>query len=97
MNQGKTIFSQIMDFIPIYEFQKCVKPLQRQLQNKKLYLLGSVSLYGICSTDVPGKPQRYPGMFESSAEQTLSYGHPRHHFSEYSCKRQFREGLENLC
>lgn len=24
MNQGKTIFSQIMDFIPMYEFQKCV-------------------------------------------------------------------------
>jgi hypothetical protein len=25
MNQGKTIFSQIMDFIPMYEFQKCVE------------------------------------------------------------------------
>ncbi|HAM52363.1 MAG TPA: hypothetical protein DCP92_17330 [Nitrospiraceae bacterium] len=25
MNQGKTIFSQLMDFIPMYEFQKCVE------------------------------------------------------------------------
>ena len=25
MNSGKTIFSQIMDFIPVYEFQKCVE------------------------------------------------------------------------
>jgi len=24
MNQGKTIFSQLMDFIPLYEFRKCV-------------------------------------------------------------------------
>lgn len=24
MNYGKTVFSQIMDFLPIYEFQKCV-------------------------------------------------------------------------
>ena len=24
MNQGKTIFSQLIDFIPLYEFRKCV-------------------------------------------------------------------------
>ena len=25
MNSGKTIFSQLMDFLPMYEFQKCVE------------------------------------------------------------------------
>ena len=25
MNSGKTVFSQLMDFIPVYEFQKCVE------------------------------------------------------------------------
>src|SRR5258707_10832379 len=25
MNSGKTIFSQLMDFLPIYEFRKCVE------------------------------------------------------------------------
>ena len=25
MNQGQTVFSQIMDFLPIYEFRKCVR------------------------------------------------------------------------
>ncbi|HQM46131.1 MAG TPA: DUF4372 domain-containing protein, partial [Smithellaceae bacterium] len=24
MNSGRTIFAQLMDFIPIYEFRKCV-------------------------------------------------------------------------
>jgi len=24
MNSGKTIFAQLMDFVPAYEFQKCV-------------------------------------------------------------------------
>jgi hypothetical protein len=24
MNRGQTVFSQIMDFIPMYEFRKCV-------------------------------------------------------------------------
>ncbi len=25
MNSGKTIFSQLMDFIPTYEFRKCIE------------------------------------------------------------------------
>lgn len=25
MNTGKTVFSQVMDFLPVYEFQKCVR------------------------------------------------------------------------
>lgn len=25
MNQGQTVFSQVMDFVPMYEFRKCVQ------------------------------------------------------------------------
>jgi hypothetical protein len=25
MNEGKTVFSQIMEFLPMYEFRKCVE------------------------------------------------------------------------
>lgn len=25
MNSGKTVFSQVMEFLPVYEFQKCVE------------------------------------------------------------------------
>ena len=28
MNTGKTVFSQVMDFLPVYEFQKCVRRYQ---------------------------------------------------------------------
>ena len=34
MNYGKTIFSQIMDFIPPYEFRKCVKRYECQYKAK---------------------------------------------------------------
>jgi len=71
--------------------------LRWQLQDKELHLLGSISLHGICSTDIPGKPQRYPGMLKSSAEETLSHGHPWQGLSEYSRERQSGKGLENLC
>jgi len=33
MNSGKTIFSQLMDFLPVYEFRKCV---ERYKGNRKL-------------------------------------------------------------
>jgi hypothetical protein len=33
MNSGKTIFSQLMDFLPVYEFRKCV---ERYNGNRKL-------------------------------------------------------------
>jgi len=28
MNTGKTIFSQVMDFLPLYEFRQCVRRYQ---------------------------------------------------------------------
>jgi len=32
MNSGKTIFAQLMDFIPIYEFRKCVERYNRNFK-----------------------------------------------------------------
>lgn len=36
MNKGKTIFSQLMTFIPIYEFNKCVKKYKGDYRIRKL-------------------------------------------------------------
>jgi hypothetical protein len=34
MNSGKTIFSQLMDFVPKYEFRKCVERYKGQYKTK---------------------------------------------------------------
>ena len=39
MNYGKTIFSQIMDFIPSYEFRKCVNRYEGQYKVKSFSCL----------------------------------------------------------
>lgn len=39
MNQGKTIFSQIMDFLPLSEFRKCVKKHRGNYKVKKFSCL----------------------------------------------------------
>lgn len=39
MNQGKTVFSQIMDFLPLHEFRKCVKKYQGHYKVRKFSCL----------------------------------------------------------
>ena len=51
MNNGKTIFSQIMSNIPEREFKACVDRIQGQLQIKELYMQGSVSCDELCSAN----------------------------------------------
>src|SRR4030042_4268552 len=50
------------------------QPLQWQLQGQKFFMLGSVSIYGFCTTYLSRKPERYPSMLACSSKQTLSYG-----------------------
>jgi len=58
MNTGRTIFSQLMDFLPIHEFRQCVQRYPRQLQDPELFLLGPVSLLGLCPTHLSRKALR---------------------------------------
>ncbi len=41
MNSGKTIFAQLMDFLPAYEFRKCVEQYDGHYKIKpnKIYFL----------------------------------------------------------
>ena len=52
MYEGQIVFSQLMDFLPEYQFQKCVDRYKGDNPYKKLFMLGSIPLHGICSTHV---------------------------------------------
>lgn len=68
------------------------KELQRQLQSEDVFVLGSVSVHGICTTDLSREPSGYRGMSALDREQALSYGHTRDGIEKYhcSCKRESR-------
>ena len=51
MNSGRTIFAQLMDYIPSYEFRKCVEWYNGNYEGRTLFLLGSVPLQGLCPTN----------------------------------------------
>ena len=48
-----------------------------QLQGKELRLLGPISLYGLRTTHLSGKPEGYPGMPQINETRALPHGHPR--------------------
>jgi len=82
---------------PHARIQAMRKTLQRQLQDKELHLLGSVSLYGLCPADLPGESERYPGMLAGITDQVVSLGHPRQGIKKYLGQRQPGKRLEDLC
>jgi len=59
MNYGTTVFTQMMNFLPLYEFRKCVQRLSGQLQSQTVLGLDQYFMYGFCATNPIGKPPRY--------------------------------------
>ena len=55
--------------------------LSRRLQGKKFYMSRSISMHGIRSNHVPGKPAGHRIMPPLAKPETLSYGHTRKGFS----------------
>src|SRR5688500_7974484 len=93
MNSGKTVFSQVMDFLPAYEFRLCV---DRQLQSEKFFMLGSISLNGLCSAHLSRKSQGHRDLSARCWRKALSHGHSLQGLSQHSGTRQRTARLENL-
>ena len=75
---------------------KC-RPVPRQLQDQGFHLSRSISLHGLCTTDLSGKSQRYRIMSSISKKQTLSYGYLWQCISQHIGQRQQGKGLADLC
>jgi hypothetical protein len=71
--------------------------LQWPLQSQTLFLLEPISLYGLCSTHLSGKPPRHRGLSPFSSTKTLSYGFSQQRLPQHSGSCQSDQGLANLC
>ena len=72
-------------------------PLQRKSQDQEFYLFGSILLYGLCSTHLPGKFARYRNLFTGFQKQAVSYGYSQPDFTKHVGSCQSGTRLENLC
>src|SRR5512139_208865 len=71
--------------------------IQWPLQSQTLFLLESISLYGLCTTHLSGKPERHRGLSPFSSTKTLSYGFSWQGLPQHSGSCQSDQGLANLC
>jgi len=73
VNSGKTIFAQLMDFLPSTNSIMC-PTIPWPLQNEKLFLLESVSLHGLRTVYVSREFKRYRGLSSFSPTEDLHMG-----------------------
>jgi hypothetical protein len=52
MYSGKIVFSQFTEFLPFYQFRKCVALYNGNDYVKKFHLYGSIFVYGVRSIDL---------------------------------------------
>ena len=56
MNMGKTLFAQLMDFLPWSTFSRIVARYDGDRAVRIAVVHGTIPRDGICPTDVPRKP-----------------------------------------
>ena len=71
--------------------------IQWPLQSQTFFLLEPISLHGLCSTNLSGKPPRHRSLSPFSSTETLSHGLPRECLTKHPCSCQSDQGLMNLC
>ena len=83
-------------FSPATGIQKVCRTILRKLQGSKVFMYGSVSMYGICSANLSRKSPRHRSMFTCDAIQTLSHGNSQQNFKINFGRRKRKQRLVNL-
>ncbi len=76
-------------------------PLRSELsgrpQCQKFHMPRSISLYGLCSTDISRKPPRHRSLSSCTATEVVPHGYSRNSSKVESRRRQRTAGLAHIC
>jgi hypothetical protein len=97
MNSDKTIFAQVMDFLPMNDFRKCVKRYQGNYKTQKFSCLDQFLCIEFAQLtnreslrDIEICPRSVHGKFHHM-------GFPRFHSTKYFSWRKRKSSLAHLC
>ena len=76
MNTGKTLFAQLMDFLPWTTFTRDRRPVWRRSPGPDAFLRRAIPVHGLRPADLPGKPARHRDLPLGPRIETLSHGLP---------------------
>jgi hypothetical protein len=77
MNPGKTLFAQIMDFLPWRHLRSDCRALRWQPRGAEAILCDAVLGHGLRPTDLPGEFARHRGVPVGTNGKALPYGFSR--------------------
>ena len=77
MNSGKTLFAQLMDFLPWSTFTRIVARYRGGSAGADAVLRRALSGHGIRAVDLPGKSTRHRNLLVGADLETLFHGLPR--------------------
>ena len=76
MNTGKTLFAQLMDFLPWTTFTRIVDRYGGDHRVRTAFLRRAIPVHGLRPADLPGKPARHQDLPLGPRIETLSHGLP---------------------
>ena len=74
MNIGKTLFAQVMEYVPWKTFGRIMRPAWRRCGGADAELCRSVSCDGVRAIDVARIAARYRGLPDVESIQVVSHG-----------------------
>ena len=89
-------FFTIPRFYSKASIQSLRQSLLRQLSSQIFLMLRPIPDNGLCSTNIPRKPQRYRDLLKSFGRETISLWFPRKSFSEQFSQRKRKKRLANI-
>ena len=96
MNIGKTVFAQMMEFLPPYEFQKCVERYQGNYKIKSFSCWDQFLCMAFAQLTYRESLRDIQACLRGNQQQTLSHGLSRNRVSKHLGSRQPNPRLENL-
>ena len=96
MNLGRSVFSQLLDFLPTYQFEICVDRYQGNRYVKDFSCWDQFLCSAVRSTHLSPQLARYRSLSARPALQTLSYGFSRTSFAQHAGARQRGSRLAHL-
>ena len=81
----------------ISSISKVYKTISGKLQDAKVFLLRSISVYGICSIDISGKSEGHRSLFAFKKREVISFRYSGQHIKKHIGIRKRNKGLAYLC
>jgi len=97
MYEGQVIISQLMDWLPKYEFDKCVRRYGGNRYVKSFSCYDQFLTMAFAQLTIPGESSRHRDLSERFETQALSCRHNGKCFQEHAGRCQRKKRLANIC